>query len=125
MPHIVIIEDEPAILRLYETKLIHEGFEVSTATNGSDGLRCIKADKPDLILLDIRMPGMNGDEMLAKLRSTEWGADIRVIILTNLSRDEAPSALRFLSVDRYVVKAHHTPSQVADIVREVLNIKAT
>ena len=42
------------------------------------------------------MPGMSGDELLAKMRATEWGADIRVIILTNLSRDEAPSSLRFL-----------------------------
>ncbi len=79
-----------------------------------------KTEQPDLLLLDIRMPGMSGDELLAKMRSTEWGADIRVIILTNLSRDEAPSSLRFLGVDRYVVKAHHTPSQVVDIVREVL-----
>jgi DNA-binding NarL/FixJ family response regulator len=69
------------------------------------------------------MPEMNGDEMLIKLREHEWGADMRVIILTNISRDEAPSVLRFLYVDRYIVKAHYTPSQVIETVEEVLRIK--
>jgi hypothetical protein len=54
------------------------------------------------------------------MREQEWGADARVIILTNLSKDEAPSVLRFLSVDRYIVKAHHTPKQIVDIVDEIL-----
>jgi DNA-binding NarL/FixJ family response regulator len=58
--------------------------------------------------------------MLQELRSYDWGADIRIIILTNISKSEAPHALRFLSVDRYVVKAHSTPSQIVEIVKEVL-----
>jgi hypothetical protein len=61
--------------------------------------------------------------MLQHIREHHWGASIRVIILTNISRDEAPSLLRFLSVDRYIVKAHYTPSQVVAIVKEVLHIK--
>ncbi len=120
MSYVVIVEDEASIRHLYETKLTREGFRVATAENAKDGYKLLKTEQPDLLLLDIRMPGMSGDELLAKMRSTEWGADIRVIILTNLSRDEAPSSLRFLGRDRYVVKAHHTPSQVVDIVREVL-----
>lgn len=120
---IVIVEDDPSILRLYETKLKLEGFAVRTASNARQGFDLLQAAPPDLLLLDIRMPGMQGDEMLAKVRRHDWGADIRVIILTNLSRDEAPSQLRFLAVDRYIVKAHYTPSQVVDIVREVLHIK--
>lgn len=74
-----------------------------------------------MILLDIRMPVMNGDEMLEKVRSKNWGADMRVIILTNISRDEAPMNLRLLHVDRYIVKAHHTPAQVINIIHEVLD----
>jgi CheY-like chemotaxis protein len=68
------------------------------------------------------MPEMNGDEMLTRLREREWGGNIRVIVLTNISKDEAPATLRFLNVDRYVVKAHHTPAQVLEIVREVLDM---
>jgi hypothetical protein len=59
------------------------------------------------------------------LRATDWGSSIRVLILTNISKDEAPQALRFLRVDRYIVKAHHTPSQVIGIVHEVLGRNAT
>lgn len=122
MPHVVIVEDDPPIRRLYETKLSMAGLVVSVAENGSEGLKLIHKTSPDLVLLDIRMPKMNGDEMLAKLRATDWGATIRVIILTNISRHEAPSSLRFLNVDRYIVKAHYTPSQVLEIVNEVLSL---
>jgi DNA-binding response OmpR family regulator len=122
-PLIAIVEDELPIQRLYKTKLELEGFRVATANNGSEGLRVIKAEKPDLVLLDLRMPGMNGDEMLVKLRQTEWGAGIRVIILTNVSRDEAPAQLRFLGVSRYIVKAHHTPAQLVAIIYEILGKK--
>jgi DNA-binding NarL/FixJ family response regulator len=66
---------------------------------------------------------MSGDLMLEKLRATDWGSSIRVIILTNLTKDEAPQKLRFLNIDRYVIKAHYSPEQVLDIVNEVLGIK--
>lgn len=120
---IAVIEDDKPIQMLYKTKLEIDGFDVITADNGKDGLQKLEDTKPDLALVDLRMPEMSGDEMLARLRQTEWGANIRVIVLTNISRDEAPSALRFLNVDRYLVKAHHTPKQVVDVVNEVLNIR--
>ena len=119
---VAIVEDEIAIRRLYETKFRLEGFTVSTAQDGAEGYRLLKNEQPDIVLLDLRMPGMQGEELLAKIRSQDWGASMRVIILTNLSRDEAPSSLRFLHVDRYIVKAHYTPSQVVDVVREVLRL---
>lgn len=119
-PTVVIVEDEPAICEMYRFKLSKSGFAVHTAQNGKMGLAVCEKIKPDLILLDLRMPVMSGDEMLAKLRKTDWGADIRVIVLTNISRDEAPHVLRLLHVDRYIVKAHHTPAQVVDVVTEIL-----
>jgi hypothetical protein len=61
---------------------------------------------------------------LARLRAEPWGSEARVVILTNISKDEAPQALRFLHVDRYVVKAHQTPAQIVDIVLEVLGLPA-
>ena len=99
------------------------GFEVIVASDGAEGLDVIKRSKPHIVLLDLLMPVMGGSEMLARLRSEDWGSDIRVVILTNISKDEAPPALRFLNVDRYIVKAHHTPAQVVGIVYEVLGIK--
>lgn len=120
MQKIVVVEDDQPIREMYVMKLRSQGFDVDSAEDGKSGLTVIEKFKPDLILLDIRMPVMNGDEMLEKLRATQWGSNIRVVILTNLSKDEAPQKLRLLSVDRYAIKAHYTPGQVVDIVREIL-----
>lgn len=122
-PRIGLIEDEAVIRELYQFKLTISGFTVKSAADGQNGLAMVKAFRPELILLDLRMPEMSGEEMLEKLRSEDWGSEIRVIILTNISRSEAPRSLQFLNVDRYVVKAHHTPSQVVQMVEEVLGFK--
>jgi DNA-binding response OmpR family regulator len=121
----VVVEDDHDIQYLYRLKLEREGFEVAVASNGQEGLEIIKNFRPSIVLLDLMMPIMSGSEMLAVMRSEVWGSDARVIILTNISKDEAPQALRFLHVDRYIVKAHHTPAQVVDIVHEVLGIRAS
>jgi len=121
-PHtILIVEDDEPIRNLYELKFQQQNYNVISAMNGLDGFQKARTHGPDLILLALRMPVMTGDEMLAKLRATEWGSDIRVIILTNISKSEAPMSLRYLHVDRYVTKVHHTPTQIIDIVREVLS----
>jgi len=116
---IAVIEDEAAIREMYVFKLEHDGFEVQAAQNGEEGLVLCENFKPDIILLDLRMPVMSGDEMLKKLRETDWGSHIRVVVLTNISRDEAPAGLRLLNVDRYIVKAHTTPAQVVETVEAV------
>jgi len=119
---IVIIEDEKPIRDMYAWKLRAEGFNVFSAENGQVGIGVIEEVRPSLILLDIRMPVMSGDNMLEKLRQTDWGSSIRVIILTNLSKDEAPHKLRFLNVDRYIVKAHSTPDQVLSTINDILGV---
>lgn len=124
MQKIAIIEDEPSITNMYSMKLELSGYKVVTANNGKDGLELIEKEKPALVLLDLKMPVMTGDEMLAKMRSTEWGAKIKVIVLTNISRDEAPKSLQLLNIDRYIVKAHYTPAQVVELVQQVVGTKS-
>jgi DNA-binding response OmpR family regulator len=116
---VAVIEDNIPIQELYMFKLKLEGFKVKAASDGEAGLTMVKEFMPDLILLDLLMPIKNGEDMLEDLRKFDWAKNIRVIILTNISKDEAPSKLRLLNVDRYIVKAHYTPQQVIDIVREV------
>ncbi|HTE57368.1 MAG TPA: response regulator [Verrucomicrobiae bacterium] len=120
---IAVIEDDPAIAAMYAFKLENCGYKVMTAHDGKQGLALVESFTPDLILLDLMMPEMNGDQMLQKMRATDWGSRIKVIILTNLSKDEAPHTLRLLNVDRYIVKAHYTPTQVCEVVDEILGTK--
>lgn len=119
---IAVIEDEHAINQMYCHKLKVSGHTVVSAADGLSGLEVIDSFRPDLILLDLHMPVMSGEDMLEKLRQTDWGSDIRVIVLTNISKDEAPAKLRFLGVDRYIVKAHYTPNQVLSVVHDVLGL---
>jgi DNA-binding response OmpR family regulator len=117
---IAVIEDDESIKDLYVFKLKKEGFDVKFAIDGVAGLSLTEDFRPALILLDLMMPEMTGEDMLEELRKFDWAREIKVIILTNISKDEAPSKLRLLNVDRYIIKAHYTPKQVVDIVREVL-----
>lgn len=119
---IAIVEDEPSICELYKIKLTSEGHEVGTAINGKLGLELIEKMKPDLILLDLLMPAMSGEEMLRLLRKTGYGKKVKVIVLTNVSRQEAPETLDNLEISRYIIKAEYTPEQVASTVKEVLAI---
>jgi DNA-binding response OmpR family regulator len=117
---IAIIEDDVAISQMYRLKFEAEGFEVQTAENGKIGLELIEEFKPGIILLDLMMPEMTGDEMLEELRKKDWGKDITVIILTNLGEEEAPKKLKELDVHSFIVKAEMTPSQVAERVKQAL-----
>lgn len=117
---IAIIEDDQAIAQMYRLKFESEGYEVEMAEDGQIGLRLIEHMSPDIVLLDIMMPVMTGDEMLEKLRSTQWGKDIKVIMLTNMGEQEAPPKIKNLGVSAFIVKADMTPRQVAELVKETL-----
>lgn len=117
---IAIIEDDQAISQMYRIKFEAEGYQVETAENGKLGLALTEEMKPDIVLLDLMMPEMNGDEMLQKLRATDWGRDIKVIVLTNMGEQEAPEVIKTLNVRRFIVKAEMTPRQVAEMVKKEL-----
>ncbi len=120
MPKVAIVEDDQAISQMYRFKFEAEGYEVDTAENGKLGLEMIEDMKPDIILLDLMMPEMNGDEMLAAMRKTAWGKDIRVIVLTNKGEQEIPDSVENLNVSAVILKADMTPRQVAELVKKTL-----
>jgi len=121
MSKVAIVEDDQAISQMYRFKFEAEGYEVDTAENGKIGLALAQKMKPDIILLDLMMPEMTGDEMLAKLRATAWGKNIKVIILTNKGEQEIPDAVRELGVTAVILKADMTPRQVAEVVKKHLS----
>ncbi len=117
---VAIVEDDLAIAMMYRMKFEAEGYEVETAANGRLGLALAEEMKPDIILLDLMMPEMTGDEMLVELRSKSWGKNLKVIILTNSGEEAAPPKIKELGVEAYVVKAEMTPRQVAELVKSKL-----
>lgn len=117
---IAIIEDDQAISQMYRFKFEAEGYEVETAENGMLGLQLAEIMKPDIILLDLMMPEMNGDEMLEKMRATPWGQKIKVVVLTNKGEQEIPDRVRELNVNAVILKADMTPRQVAELVKQQL-----
>lgn len=119
-PKIAIIEDDLAIAQMYRLKFESEGYEVANADNGEDGLDIVERMNPDIVLLDMMMPTMNGDEVLRRMREEKWGKDITVLILTNMGKEEAPEILDQLNVHSYIVKAEMTPKQVAEHVKKAL-----
>ncbi|OGY45713.1 MAG: hypothetical protein A3J62_00390 [Candidatus Buchananbacteria bacterium RIFCSPHIGHO2_02_FULL_38_8] len=117
--HILLVEDDEFLAELYATKLNLEGFEVSLAADGEKGLRMIKEKKPDLVLLDIVLPKMDGFEILKKMKAGKNTKDIPVILLTNLSqKDEVKRGLG-LGANDYLIKAHFMPSEVIKKIKRI------
>jgi DNA-binding response OmpR family regulator len=122
MTKIAIIEDDQTISQMYRMKFQSDGFDVQMANNGRTGVALVEDFKPDMILLDLQMPEMDGAEALAEIRKHAWGKDIPVIILTNMGEEESPASLKTLNVKSYIVKADLTPSQVVAKVKETLGL---
>jgi len=122
MVKVAIVEDDQTIAQMYRMKFQSEGFDVGMAENGLVGLKMIEDMKPDIVLLDLMMPVMNGDETLEKLRQKPWGKNLPVIVLTNMGEQEIPEKVKKLNVNAVVLKADMTPRQVTDLVKKQLNI---
>jgi len=117
---ILIIEDETALLKALIMKLETSEFVLTEATNGKDGLGMALRGHPDLILLDIIMPVMDGITMLRELRKDEWGKDAKVILLTNLSDAEKVEEAESQGVHDYLIKSDWRIEDVVKKINEVL-----
>jgi len=115
---ILIVEDEPVLMAALVDKFSREGFVVITAKNGKQGLELAISDKPDIILLDIIMPVMDGLTMLSELRKREESNTVKVILLTNLSDPVKMNEFLALGVDSYLLKSDW---KIADVVTKVRN----
>ncbi|MBP7118750.1 response regulator transcription factor [Candidatus Woesebacteria bacterium] len=117
---ILIVEDDPLLTKMYTTKFITEGFDVDSAADGEEGLAKATTVHPNFIVLDVMMPKLSGIDMLSRLRATEAGKDIPVIVLSNLSQEEEAKKALSLGAKEYLIKANFTPSEVVTKVRMYL-----
>lgn len=118
---VLIIEDDSFISDMYKIKFESEGFDVTVASDGIQGLETVGKEHPSLILLDVVMSKMDGFAVLQKLKKTPETKDIPVIMLTNLGqKDSVEKGLKLGAAD-YIIKAHFTPMEVVEKVKEFLN----
>jgi DNA-binding response OmpR family regulator len=120
MSKILIIEDDKFLRELIARKLIQENYEVFEAVDGEEGLKKIKEIKPDLVLLDLILPNIDGFEVLRRMKEDIILAPVPVFILSNLGqREDIERGLKLGAVD-YLIKAHFTPNEIIEKIKTVL-----
>jgi len=120
---ILIIEDDRYISKMYQLKLSLEGYEVQVAENGKQGVDKIKEMMPNIILLDILMPELDGFEVLKIAKSDEATKDIPVLIMSNLGQEDHIQKGMQMGAIGYIVKSQYTPSKVVEKIKETLGEK--
>jgi len=117
---ILVVEDDAMISSIYEAKFKDDGFEVLMAADGAKGLELAKKEKPDLVMLDVILPGLDGFSILEEIKKDKTTKDISVIMLTNLGTEEDKKKGQKMGALDYLVKASLTPGQISDRVKEAL-----
>ena len=120
---ILVVEDDKFLRELITQKLAREGYDVVGAVDGEDGVVKAKENKPDIILLDLILPGIDGFEVLAKIKEDEELSSTPVIILSNLGqRDDVDRGIKLGATD-FLIKAHFTPSEIIEKIEAVMKDK--
>jgi CheY-like chemotaxis protein len=117
---VLIVEDDIFVAEVYSTKLLEMGHEIQIARNGQEGLAILEKSVPDLILLDIIMPIMDGIEMLAEVKKKDEWKNIPIILLTNIGEKESIQKVKSLGVEDYLIKSHFTPAEVIEKINNIL-----
>ena len=117
---VVIVEDNMALADIYKTRLELLGYKCFAAYDGQEALNIIQRERPNLVLLDLMVPKIAGDQILATMRANDWGKDIKVLIISNLNEADAPAGLRNLGIAGYAVKANLTNDMLDRFVDNIL-----
>lgn len=122
-PHILLVDNDPLILRVFSSLFASSGFEVLQAHDGNEGREMARRLQPDLIMLDLRMPVMDGTEVLMRIKEESQTKDIPVCIFTNEDLSiEAEQKLKELGADAYICKSEE-PKKVMELVHKLLEVK--
>lgn len=120
--HIVLLEDEKTLANLVDLQLKREGYEVTTINNGKEGLRCILETKPDLVLLDIVLPGLGGFDVLEELHTQRVVPRLPVIIISNSGQPVEIERAQKLGIQDYLIKVNFTPQEILEKVERVFEL---
>jgi len=116
---ILVVEDDKFLRELITQKLAKEGYEVMEAIDGEEGVKKTKEEKPDLVLLDLILPGIDGFEVLTRIREGSDPSSTPVIILSNLGQKEDVERGLKLGATDYMIKAHFTPGEIIEKIHKI------
>ncbi len=120
MKSILLVEDDPFLIEIYTTKFKKAGFLVEVVTSGDVVLAKLKEKKPELMLLDIVLPNVDGWEVLRAMRNDNKLKNTKVVILSNLGeKEDVDKGLKF-GAAKYLIKSHYTPSEVVEEIEKIL-----
>ncbi|MFA6512322.1 MAG: response regulator [Patescibacteria group bacterium] len=117
---VLLVEDEKMLADMYATKFSMEGYQIVNAYDGKEGLEAAKREKPNIILLDIIMPKLDGFAVLKELKADDAIKNIPVVLLTNLGQESDVKKGKDLGADDYFVKANHSPQEIVELVKKKL-----
>lgn len=117
---VVIVEDNTSLADIYKTRLEALGYTCFAAYDGEQALATIQRELPNLVLLDLMVPKIAGDQILARMRGSDWGKDIKVLIISNLNEADAPAGLREQGIEGYAVKANLSNDALDRFVDKIL-----
>ncbi|HSX34402.1 MAG TPA: response regulator, partial [Candidatus Saccharimonadales bacterium] len=117
---VVIVEDNTSLADIYKTRLEALGYTCFAAYDGEQALATIQRELPSLVLLDLMVPKIAGDQILSRMRGSDWGKDIKVLIISNLNEADAPAGLREQGIEGYAVKANLTNDELDHFVDRIL-----
>ena len=117
---ILLVEDDKMIVQMYQLRLEEEGFEVFSTDKGTEALAWAKEHQPDLVLLDIILPEVDGFTILQQLKSDQSTKKIPVLLLTNLAQETDRQRGIELGAEEYFVKSQHTPADIMETVRTLI-----
>lgn len=117
---IVIVEDNASLADIYKTRLEILGYVCFVAYEGLQALTLIEKERPSLVLLDLMLPKLAGDQILRVMRSTDWGQNIKVLVISNLNENDAPAGLRDQGISGYAIKANLSDDQIDRLVDDIL-----
>lgn len=117
---LVIVEDNTSLADIYKTRMEMLGYKCFVAYDGQQALSLIERERPNLVLLDLMVPKVAGDQILETMRSSQWGKDIKVLIISNLNEADAPAGLRGQGIEGYAVKANLSNDDLDRLVDSIL-----
>ncbi|OGG04942.1 hypothetical protein A2Z33_06630 [Candidatus Gottesmanbacteria bacterium RBG_16_52_11] len=120
MAKILFVEDDPLIIKIYSTRLKADGYEVFSAENGEEGLKVAQELHPDLVVLDVMMPRLDGFAVLERLRKTDEFAKKPIIMYSNLNNEEEMARAQQMGVTEFIVKANLSPTQFIEKIKQYI-----